>query len=325
MNHNRFYNFLFILLFILCIISCTAGEAREIELELFGNHSKASSQIIMEQTPHKSGLKLGLRIMGGASLLDRNDINDHLQGINDLYDDAPFLIPDSKYETIQMSQDFSGEILIYFTPHFGIGIGAGYLSAGKESTVSLEPFWVTTLQTRTLHPKFSAIPITASLYCGIPLGKHVEAVLNAGLGYYLGTVNYDKSGKQIISGITYEGTESWSAQSNALGYHGGLDLEFGLSNNLALVLGARGRYAKLTDLTGDFEWETHDSLGGSKSGTHENWTLWFGTQEDLYVNEKYPQMIFSEDKPGGIYYTDVRKAEVNLNSVTFQAGLKITF
>jgi len=279
-----------------------------------------TAQLAQGQT-NQSGIKFGFRLTGGTSLLMRNDFNDHVQGLNDVLNDISYYTVNSEFEMLKMGMDFSGEILINFMPHFSVGIGAGYIAAGKETTMEYEIFGYT--DNITYNPKFSAIPITLSFYYGIPMGSAMEVVLNAGLGYYIGTVNLDYYGKETSGSFWYEDEEIWSAKSNALGFHGGIDVEFGIAPNLALVVGAKGRYAKLTDLTGDIEWESKSSYGLSVSGTHEDQTLWFGDFE--YTTKKYPRLILDEDKPTSSLWSNIREAEANLSGIVFQAGIKVTF
>jgi len=272
---------------------------------------------------NQNGITFGLRLTGGAALLMRNDFNDHMQSYNDLFDEIPFVSPDSDFEMLKMGMDFGGEILINFMPHFSMGFGAGYLSAGKETTVELDIYGMYT-EVWSYHPKFSVIPITLSLYYGIPVGSFMNVVLNAGFGYYLGTVDFDVYDKEIVGTNWSEETETWSAKSNAFGFHGGIDLEFGIARNLALVVGAKGRYAKLTDLTGDREYAFDTSYGYSGSGTDEDQTLWYYNEESTSGKE-YSFIELSDYKPTSIYISDVRKAEVNLSGIVLQAGIKVTF
>jgi hypothetical protein len=272
---------------------------------------------------NQSHVTFGLRLTGGASLLMRNDFNDHMQSYNDFYNDASFFTVGSEFELIKMGMDLSGEILVSPMPNFSIGIGAGYLSAGKESTLEISHNSYSA--DLTFHPSFSIIPITLSFYFGPPLGSSVAVVLNAGFGYYLGTVNYDVFHESQSGGYSYENLEAWSAKSNALGFHGGIDLEFGIARNLAFIVGAKGRYAILTDLTGDLEYEYDTSYGYSDSGTVKDLTLWFGDNQDSPTGKKYPMLALSDSKPSGTLWSNVRKAEVNLSGIVFQAGIKVFF
>ena len=284
----------------------------------------SSAQLTQGQNNTYIQTSFGLRITGGGSLLMRNDLNDHLQGLNDLMNEVSFWTVESEFEMLKMGMDFSGEILISFMPNFSLGIGAGYISAGKETKAQLDyqPFYKEDI---TMHPRFSAIPITLSFYYGLPLGSSMQVVLNAGAGYYLGTVNYDELYEISGSGSSQEHTESWSAKSNSFGFHGGIDLEFSIAPNLALVVGAKGRYAKLTNLTGDLEWETYLSWAGTDSGTEEDQTLWFGNYRDWLTGTEHPQVYLSDQKPAGPEWSEVREAEVNLSGIVIQAGIKITF
>jgi len=309
MSQNKFWSCLVIISFVLFCLPAAASAAKI-----------TTPQLTQGQTKYNK-VKFDLRITGGGFPLMRNDINDHLQSYNDLYEDDSYFTVDSEFELIKMGMDFSGEILISFMPNFSIGIGAGYLSAEKETTLEISHTSHTV--DLTYNPKFSAIPITLSFYYGIPAGSSMQVVLNAGLGYYLGTVNFDFNYEGDSGYYTYEASDIWSAKSNALGFHGGIDVEFGIAPNLALVIGAKGRYAKLTDLTGDEDYEYRESTGYSFSYTLEDITLWFGDYEE--GSKKYPMLGLYEDEPTYSSWSDVRKAEVNLSGIVFQAGIKITF
>ncbi len=285
-----------------------------------------STQFTQSQA-NKNSIKLGFRLTGGVFPLMRNDINDHLQGITDIFEYYsyynPYYTMNSEFEMLKMGMDFSGEILVSFMPHFSIGVGTGYLSAGKDTTMEVMDTIYSIENTYTYHTKFSVIPITLSLYYGIPLGNSMQVVLNAGLGYYLGTVDFDYSYEGNTDLYLDESTDTWSAKSNALGFHGGIDLEFGIAPNLALIVGAKGRYAKLTDLSGTGDYDYIRSDGYRYSYTDEDATLWYGNYQE--GSKFYPQVIYSQNKPFGSSWSDVRKAAVNLSGIVFQAGIKVFF
>jgi hypothetical protein len=321
MSKNKISGSLTIIFFALLIL-CGTAAADELELKLFKSKAKASPQLTQAQSNQYTRVKFSLRIMVGCALFWRNDINEGLQGAKDCFDDLALKWGkredvDSEVELVNMGLDFSGELFINFTPNLGIAIGAGYISGsgGLDLGESNED--------RTYHWKFSAIPITLTCNYRIPLGRTMGIVFNAGLGYYLGTVNYDYF--YTYYDESWEDTETWSAKSNSLGFHGGINFEFGITSNLAFVIGARGRYAKLTDLTGNLDWIHYDSWSGWISGTEKDQALWFGIHMGTLTNKDYPSMQFSEDNPSYKAYYDVRKAEINLSGVIFQAGIKVTF
>jgi hypothetical protein len=321
MSKNKISGSLTVIFFTLLIL-CGTAAADELELKLFKRNAKASPQLTQAQPSQYTRIKFGLRIMGGCALFWRNDINEGLQGAKDCFDDLALKWGnredvDSEVELVNMGLDFSGELFINFTPNLGIAIGAGYISGSggldlRESNADRTDQW-----------KFSAIPITLTCYYGIPLGSMMGIVFNAGLGYYLGRVNYDYFYGYYDG--TWEDTKTWSAKSNSLGFHGGINFEFGFTSNLAFVIGARGRYAKLTDLTGDLDWVHYDSWSGWSSGTEKDQALWFGIHMGTLTNKDYPDMRFSEDNPSHKAYYDVHKAEINLSGIIFQAGIKVTF
>jgi hypothetical protein len=309
--------FFVILLLTLLILPHTAW-ADKVELSLFKTNAENNNQAAYRQTyQNRDGIEVGLKLMGGGFWLMRNDVNDHLQGFNDYYSDIPLSSVNSELEPINMGMDFSGEILIKFTPHFGIGIGSGYITAKKESTA--EAFYGMSTEEVRAYPKFSAVPVTLSLYFGVPIGKAVKIMFDAGLGYYMGTIDWEF---YEIYNVDYSYKKTWNATSNTMGFHGGIHFEFGFTQNFAFVIGAKGRYAKFTDISSDLEYESRTPFG-TVSDTIEDAMLWYGSW--YRMGEEYPGIYINDD--GGTYcsWTYERKGEVNLSGIIFHVGLKIIF
>ncbi|MFO7981374.1 MAG: hypothetical protein R6V00_11180 [Candidatus Aminicenantes bacterium] len=57
-----------------------------------------------------------------------------------------------------------------FNPNIGIGMGVGYISAGRVRSVVVFDE-IGSLKDLTINPRFSSIPITLSFYYGIPLSS----------------------------------------------------------------------------------------------------------------------------------------------------------
>ena len=319
MTQNKLWGLIAIINIVFLILPSPAS-AEEAELSFFKNKYRKQAQMPYSPAPpNRAGIKVGLRLMGGGFMLMKNDINDHLQGYNDYFNDIPGSTVKSEFEPIKTGMDFSGEILISFNPYLGIGIGSGYISAGKESMQEVH-LPQNTLEA-TVYPKFSAIPVTLSLYFGIPVGRAVKIMFNAGGGYYMGKIDWEKY--QITDSVHFY-EETWSAKPEALGFHGGLHFEFGFTRNSAFVIGAKGRYVKFKDISGNLEWERRSPLFGNETVSEENAKLWYGTWKTWLTANKYPGIIISED-PSAYGWEKEREGEVNLSGIIFQAGLKINF
>jgi hypothetical protein len=274
-------------------------------------------QLSTSQSYQGSGIKAGLRLMGGGILIGRNDINDELKGANDFYEDrSDIIVLSGKYKPANTLLDFMGEFFVNFAPNLELGIGSGYFTGGKESTVITE--WPSSgVNEKTVFPKFSAVPITLSLYYGVPISNSMKVRIGAGAGYYLGSVEWEEYRK--YDSEEYE--QSWSAKSNALGFHGVVHFELKFTQHSAFVVGAKGRYVVLKNLVGDKEWRY---LGGNW-GTEEDYILWSYIFEDSATGNKYPGIGFSDEKVKSQYFSDVEEGDVSLSGIVFQAGIKVTF
>jgi hypothetical protein len=115
--------------------------------------------------------------------------------------------------------------------------------------------------------------------------------------------------------------EIWNAAPYAMDLQEGIHFEFGFTQNSAFVIETKGRYAKFTDLSGTLEYESRGSVINT-SGTEEDALLWYGIWHRS--GGEYPEVLISESGENWIWSTE-RKGEVNLNSIVFQAGLKLTF
>jgi hypothetical protein len=134
----------------------------------------------------------------------------------------------------------------------------------------------------------------------------------------MGTVEWEYYEKNNI-GEEYE--QTWNATSNTIGFQGGIHFEFGFTRNSSFVIGAKGRYAKFKDISGDLEYESRGSIL-TISGTEEDAILWYGIWHRS--GGEYPG-VFIDTGGNNWFWSTERKGEVNLSGIVFQAGLKITF
>jgi opacity protein-like surface antigen len=260
----------------------------------------------------------GLKFYGGMNYMFASDINDHLQGTTDYWNDRGADVG-GEFKPLNWGFDVGGEIIIHFGPQFGIGLGGGYIQTDSKSTVNNT--WPIYSYQDTASPEVSAIPITLSGYFGFPLGRKISFIANLGLGYYLGTFKWNYSWDSEFD--VFE--ENWEGKSNALGFHGGLGLEFNFSSKIALVIEGFGRYAKLKSLKGDYTLEeTYFGFHGEESINDA--TLWYYEWQSSLTGNNYPSIDFDDEKPEEtLYIKNVREGEVDLTGFSIRIGIKISF
>lgn len=267
---------------------------------------------------------IGLKFYGAMNYMLASDINDHLQGTTNYWNDRGADVQ-GEFEALNWGFDFGGEFIIHFTPRFGkgpqfgIGLGGGYIQADSNSTVNNT--WPVYSYQDTANPKVTAIPITMSGYFGFPLGSKITLTANVGVGYYLGTFNWNYGWDSEFD--VFE--ENWEGKSNALGFHGGLGLEFNFSSNIALFIEGFGRYAKLKSLTGNYTMEeTYFGFHGEESINDA--TLWYYERHSYLTGKNYHTINFDAEKPEEtLYIKNIREGEVDLTGFSIRVGIKISF
>ncbi len=268
--------------------------------------------------PIPPGIGFSLKVYGGMNYARIGDINEALQGTTDYYKDLPNVDIEEDLGPVHWGLDFGGELVINFTPRVGIGLGGGYIQVSRETVIDV--IWEGSPYKDTADPKATIIPLTFSVHLGLPLGNIISLALNAGAGYYLGTIQWHYSWDSEYH--DYE--ENWKAKSNTIGFQGGLGLEFNLSRNMALLVEGFGRYAKLKSLQGDYTWKR--DFFGHEEGIIEKATLWYYDWRSSDTGKEYPRVQFDDNVPIETpFQRNIREGEVDLTSFSVRLGIKIKF
>ena len=103
---------------------------------------------------------------------------------------------------------------------------------------------------------------------------------------------------------------------------------------MSFIIEALGRWAEFKNLNSrfkdDYDWEhTWGYRGeftdrGNRSEIKDG-MLWLVEYMSDMTGKTYPRLVFSETRPQDTQYLEVRPARINLNGITFRAGLKISF
>jgi len=269
-----------------------------------------------------SGIRFGLGLYGGKSYSALQDINDSLKGINARFNDLPdvvdFLGPSP--QKINAGYEAGGEALVNLMPWLRIGVGAGYIQTSRENTFMSKWWWLGAYSYQDdIDYKVRAIYLSMNLHVVFPLWKRLNWTATVGVDDYFGRLNSNIGWSSLEIPTSYE--ETWQGTSTAVGFHGGLGLEFNVFSHLAFVVEGTARYAKLKDLKGDYRCVFR--VGTEFVETEKDASLWYYDCFDPLSKKTYPALYIGRDIPSGREYQNVRKAVVDLSGFSIRAGFKI--
>ena len=266
-----------------------------------------------------------VKLTGGYGTMAVGDFNTVMEGYDTLLNDIAStleLTREGELKEINWGFEYEGEFILNLTENFGIGIGTGYIRRKEESESSIKEAELFSL-TFFGEPEITAIPIKLSAYYLFPVTSQVNVFVNGGIGYYFGKINYHfGSDIQVLAELGESGKIEGEVKDNALGFHGGIGIEYTVAKNIAFFVEGAGRYAKLKDWEGD-ETQTEDSqIAEQKSGT-----LWYyeGLVSDFGIEKYYSSFELQEKILTWPDVRNVRKAEGDLSGFSLRAGIRIKF
>lgn len=285
---------------------------------ILGSEETVSPLLSRQPTYHTSqpsanpGIGYYVKFSGGMNYLLLGNLNDHFDGRNKFLED--WADPGSlvgKHHNLHLGFDLGAEFIINLTPRFGIGIGSGYLQGKKKSDdigYTIAGYFI---EKEYKEWKVSAVPITMGVYYSLPMGSSMNLLVNLGGGYYIGNIYYSSEWESLPLG---GGDVKCEANKGTFGFHGGFSLELNVTSKMSFVLEVKGRYAKFSNIEGDWEAEG-----------------WGGAAPYWSINEKRTLYYFSGDYPAlgwgptppvpGV--EDVRIGSVDLSGFFFGVGIKV--
>jgi hypothetical protein len=267
------------------------------------------------------GVGVSLRLHGGYSYLQAEDINAGTGGFFDFYSalaESMGYTTTGGFSPAHSGYDVGADLVLQLNRYIGIGIGAGYLQASKSSLMTLS----STDETVTMSgmPKLSAMPIRLGVFFTVPLNDRLNLTANAGAAYY--------AALKLKADLRLESATDWQEMSlsgsrssfDNIGFQGGLGFEYMITQKLGFFVEAQGRYARFKNfdsVTG----VASDSGGGSDTTTGklylETFTGTDGTLTTLTIEETPP----TSNPPDDVY----TEPKIDLSGFCFQAGIHIRF
>jgi len=254
-----------------------------------------------------------LRLTGGLNMLDGGDLNSGAEGWFDLYQIVAQALGNSTsgdFSAAKLGLNLGGDFIFKFNESLGLGIGAGFLSASKESVMTFStPFSRGDINHQV---EASAIPLRLGFFYFLPVGPTMNVVFNAGLGYYLAEAKY--AATATSGGISL--TDKIDASGGGLGFHGGLGLEIALMTNLGILVDLSGRFASFAG----FEGEQLNQSGIIMSGSGK-----------LYATDinsglgAYRLLVVRSTSPSGSDVVSSAEAKVSFSGFSLTAGFFFRF
>jgi opacity protein-like surface antigen len=299
--------------------------------------------------------KIHLKLAGGLSFL--SDGGGDLESIR-LSSQEPDDFPIERtfdWEGISSIADWKAEVLLTFGRHFGAGFGVGRTSMSSTGDFFRRYYyygfeWTEFLfdEKNSFHQQFqvSALALQLNAYAFLPLGRF-KAYVFGGPGLYFGSFSHEFDCD--LSWYVYERgfAPDWesiddkmkhleiseTAQDRALGFQGGLGLEFQVWPQISVGFEASIRRVnfKNWDGTSTTSYQALDKSFDTASGwstEQESWThtgegpLWFCYLE-LPHSVHIPTLFIGEDPPEDYYTNPTRQAAIDFNAVDLLLTLRI--
>jgi hypothetical protein len=287
---------MFLLILGLSLI-CLPGWAQEEEVEEF------------------KGAGIHVRLRGGWAMFAGGDLE---TGTSGRYDRILGELTASGLEIsrqvkkpFRSGYEMGGDIVYYFTPSLGAGLGGSILSGHIESSIMFN--WPGSLldYSMTSVPELKVLSLRLGLFLSFPLNHLLTFCASAGPAWYFAEFRY--TGDVIVPGD--EDALHQDGKANNWGVQGGLGLEIRMNRRLAFILEAQGRYAKISGFEGTeraFGWQ-----GGQSQTVNEDGSLYFIEGED------YPRLDIIQGQPDSAL--QARKAVLDFSGLSLQAGLNFKF
>jgi opacity protein-like surface antigen len=289
--------------------------------------------ITAEQLSAKCIIKeFSLKLSGGHGTMQMGDLNTYYENRSDFFDKYLSFVKDFGIITsrtgdapkLDKGMDMFAELMAHLTKNFALSLGFGYMRRTAESEVILilqsPDQSVTETTTWKPKPRTTVYPILFSAYYFLPVVKRLNIYIHAGIGYYFG--------KQSIYGImNYGSSDGYSAtdretgiyKGTAIGYHGGLGVEFKICSNIAFFVEGKARSATIKELTGE------RALVYSYGTIQDSGTVWYVEREEDFLEFVEKNYRVEKDKPDASWLDKVRNWKVDLSGVSALVGFKISF
>jgi hypothetical protein len=259
-------------------------------------------------------------LTGGLTWINGNDYNKGISGQNQ-YVKTTAMTVSGAYEELTGGLKFEAEVINYLSPRMGIGLGGGYFRVSNESKVTSQGMLVDVLYDNesTYKARVSIIPFFLNFHYLARLASKLKLDLFGGPGFNIVQFNFENP--SITSAFSSTETVAFTASIAALGFQGGLGLNFEITPNIALVADGSYRYGKVTNIKGNWS-DIVSSPSGATVNSNAEYYLWY------YENTQggpYPQVgFYDKNGPTAASISGARKADINFSGFAVMGGIKLS-
>lgn len=277
--------------------------------------------------------KLSIKLLGGLSYVKYGDINLSLGSVNNnevfeyWREHDPERVVGKIKRLNNWINDWEAELRIDITSKIGIGIAtSGPIHRKNESslTYTYKGSAGDQITAFTIRPEVKVLmPVKLNIYYAVPFNPKARIIFNAGIAYYSAKASqYRKYELTPPVGESEWIKRNWDTNPKYFfGFHLGYGVEYSLSRNLAFVVEAQGRYARINDFEGSMQLEhIYAGIYGEHVGTLYYFNFW-----DAAIGAGYTDVEVLEVSPDVIYLFKypIRKAVLDLSGLSLRIGIRI--
>ena len=265
-----------------------------------------------ERTSQFKGVSV--KLSSGYSYSNVGDLNTWISSWNYYYDTNAaidgYMVPE-KFKNLHHGYNFEGEIWINLTSRWATALGVGQITMKNKSThIYRSP--TNDDYKNLLTNSVKITPITIGIYYSIPLFSKIKLFLSTGVGYYFAKLSMFNDYQRP--------DDNWAKwqknmSSSDFGFLGGMGLEWNIKNNLALIVEARGQYAKITPFEGTRKQESSNGYIMEDQGIFYTWNQWRKRASALSILPWKPDPAWN--------IRDIREFMLNLRGISLRIGIRI--
>ncbi|MCX6561044.1 MAG: hypothetical protein NTZ26_11115 [Candidatus Aminicenantes bacterium] len=264
---------------------------------------------------------LSYKLTGNLAGISGGDYNDRILGEN-AYLRANSTSMMGAFEELRNGFGFQAEVILPLGRRFGVGVGGGYFRVRSEGSVSYKGISNGTAYdaTSTLIPRLSIMPFFVNLHYQFELGSNLT--LDAYAGPLFEIVQFNVENPTTMTILNTSQTVTFTASQTSLGAQGGLGLAYRVLKSVSIVADALYRTGKVSDLFGNWTMVGANDAG-TIAGSSAEYYLWAfnSTTGGTFPRAGY----FDKNGPTDADAAGAKKAEISLNGLSFQAGVRFSF